>query len=160
MSADKNGNPYIATYWRETSTGIPQYYIVYTQNGQWKSESLNTRKTDFTLSGMGTKLIPIGRPQILLGNGRSFPGIAIIFRDKERGNKISVAIKKKRNARWQVYDLSTYSTGSWEPTYDPQLWRQRHLAHLFVQQVDQVDNEGLSNAPPQMIRVLEWKPGF
>jgi hypothetical protein len=85
--------------------------------------------------------------------------VAIIFRDAERGNKVSVAVNNnvKKNL-WQVRDLSQTSTGSWEPTYDTELWKQRGIISLFVQNVEQADAEGKANMPPQMIQVLEWKP--
>ena len=59
---------------------------------------------------------------------------------------------------WNVIDLSSTSVGLWEPTYDTELWKEKHLLHLFLQNVEQLDAEGKANMPPQMVRVLEWDP--
>ena len=47
--------------------------------------------------------------------------------------------------------------GSWEPSFDEYLWKQKKELHLFVQKTDQTDAEGISRMEPQMISVLEWK---
>ncbi len=65
MFADAQGNPYIATYWRDSGSAIPQYHIVYKTNDIWQTSNLSFRKTAFSLSGAGTKAIPIARPQIV-----------------------------------------------------------------------------------------------
>jgi hypothetical protein len=84
---------------------------------------------------------------------------ALIFRDAERGDKVSVAITRDLNSnKWQVNDLSAASVGAWEPTYDTGLWGDKKVLDLFVQKVVQVDGEGQANIPPQPIQVLEWKP--
>ncbi|WP_431242714.1 BNR repeat-containing protein [Flavobacterium sp. P21] len=53
MTTDKNGNPYIANYWSENN--IPQFQIVYLENGIWKKSNTAFRKTSFYLGGGGTK---------------------------------------------------------------------------------------------------------
>ena len=60
--------------------------------------------------------------------------------------------------KWTIIDLSSKSVGSWEPTYDTELWKEKRLLHLFSQNVEQADAEGQSKFPPQMIQVLEWNP--
>ena len=155
MSTDENGNPYIATYWRDAKDSVPQYHIIYKKNGVWKVNNLNFRKTIFSLSGMGTKRIPVSRPQVIVWQNK----IALIFRDEERGNKVSIAIKENpENLKWKLQDIFNDSLGSWEPTYDTQLWKEKRILNLFVQKVEQADSEGVTNAPSQMIKVLEWKP--
>ena len=54
-------------------------------------------------------------------------------------------------------DLTSKSVGSWEPTFDTELWTSRKILNLFVQHVEQVDAEGKATLPPQMIEVLECK---
>lgn len=66
MTTDAAGNPYIATYWRDSGTIVPQYHIVYKNGDSWKTSNLVFRKTAFNLSGGGTKSIPVSRPQILV----------------------------------------------------------------------------------------------
>jgi hypothetical protein len=155
MCADENGNPYIATYWRNKKDSVPQYHIIYKKNGEWEMNNLSFRKTVFSLSGGGTKRIPISRPQIIPLKNK----IALIFRDEERGNKVSIAIKgNPKKLQWKIKDILSDNLGSWEPTYDTQLWKEKTILNLFVQKVEQAGGEGLTNAPPQMIKVLEWKP--
>ncbi|MBD0288522.1 MAG: neuraminidase, partial [Flavisolibacter sp.] len=55
-------------------------------------------------------------------------------------------------------DLTPTTVGSWEPTYDTELWKEKGMLHLFVQNVEQVDAEGKADIPPQMVEVLEWAP--
>ncbi len=158
MYADKDGHPYIATYWREKDNDVPQYHLVYNNNGQWQTQNLNFRHTAFSLSGAGTKKIPISRPQVIAWNKAGIFGAAVIFRDAERGDKVSVAINKDLNSKdWKIGDLTNSSVGNWEPTYDTELWKNKNILHLFVEKVEQVDGEGTANLPPQPIQVLEFK---
>ncbi len=70
-----------------------------------------------------------------------------------------VVTKDISKNQWKVLDLSTNSVGSWEPSYDTELWKQKQIINLFVQNVQQIDGEGRANIPAQMVQVLEWKPG-
>ena len=159
MFADVDGHPYIATYWREENSTIPQYHLVYKTYNGWQKQILDFRKTAFSLSGAGTKRIPISRPQIIAWKNGNNLAAALIFRDEERGNKVSVAVNQNiEKQKWTIIDLSSKSVGSWEPTYDTDLWKEKRLLHLFLQNVEQVDGEGQSKLPPQMIEVLEWNP--
>lgn len=159
MFADANGNPYIATYWRPANSTIPQYQVVFKKDNNWQVQNLGFRSTAFSLSGTGTKRIPVSRPQIVAWQRGNTLSAALIFRDNERNNKVSVAVANditKNN--WKITDLHNGNVGSWEPTYDTELWKQKGLLHLFVQNVDQADAEGKTNLPPQMVEVLEWSP--
>jgi hypothetical protein len=159
MFADGDGHSYIATYWREEGSSIPQYHLVYKTNDGWKKEVIDFRKTPFSLSGTGTKRIPISRPQIVAWKTKNNFSAALIFRDEERGSKVSAAINKNLGKdKWNVVDLTQTSVGSWEPTYDTELWKTKNILHLFVQNVEQADAEGQSKLPPQMVEVLEWNP--
>lgn len=161
MGADANGNPFIGTYWREVDTKVPQYHIVYHTGSKWQTVALNFRKTPFSLSGMGSKRIPISRPQVLVKGKGKKAAVLLVFRDEERANKVSVAtIAGINKGKWRVKDLTQTSVGSWEPTFDSELWRQKKVLNLFLQNVEQVDAEGTANIPPQMVQVLEWKPVF
>lgn len=159
MFADDKGNPFIATYWRDSSTTIPQYHIVFKTGDQWHSADLGLRKTAFSLGGTGTKRIPISRPQIIAWNRGGKQSAAIIFRDTERGDKVSVAVNNDlQSANWKVNDLNTTSVGEWEPTYDTELWKAKKVLSLFVQKVTQVDGEGRASIQPTNVQVVEWKP--
>jgi hypothetical protein len=161
MVADAGGNPVIATYWRSKGDSIPQYRIVYKAHGEWKNGELGFRKTPFSLSGQGTKRIPISRPQIITWTNGNKQNAMLLFRDAERGERVSAAITTDITTnKWQLTDLLTTGVGSWEPSYDTELWKRKKILNLFVQKVEQADAEGMVNVPPTMINVLEWKPGF
>lgn len=159
MFADAQGHPFIATYWREQGQTIPQYHIVYKAGTNWQVNNLSFRKSAFSLSGGGTKQIPISRPQIIAWPVKDKMAAALIFRDADLGDKVSIATTGDiRQNKWQVSNLSTASVGSWEPTYDTELWKQSRVLNLFVQNNVQVDSEGRANILPQPVQVIEWKP--
>jgi hypothetical protein len=154
MAADGEGHPYIAGYWRDAGSPVPQYRVVFNTGQRWQTRTLPLHKTAFSLSGGGTKRIPMARPQLLLADG----GGLLVFRDEERGSKVSVAvIKDFQSFQWSVHDLSDTSVGAWEPTFDSELWRARGILSLLVQNVAQVDGEGVADRPAEPVRVLDWE---
>lgn len=159
MHADKKGNIVIATYWRSAGDSVPQYQLVYRLKDGWKNIKLDFRKTAFSLSGMGSKKIPIARPQVLIRTVGKKTKAWMFFRDEERQNKVSVVtVSDLNNGRFTVTDLYSADTGSWEPSLDSDLWKSNGQVNLFVQRTVQADSEGLTTTPAQSIRVLEWKP--
>lgn len=158
MYADEEGHPFIATYWRELHDSVPQYHVVFKTGTDWVIQNTGFRKTAFSLSGAGTKRIPVSRPQIVSLKKGNNQTVAMIYRDEERGNKVSIAINKNiRTNNWQLKDVTQQSVGSWEPTYDTELWKHQKQLHLFVQYTDQKDGEGKANILPQAVEVLEIK---
>ncbi len=158
MFADALGHPFIASYWKEPGDSIPQYHVVYNVNGNWVTKNTGFRKTTFTLGGTGTRRIPISRPQIISFKKNNLQSIAIIFRDEERGSKVSMALCNDINKnKWQVSNLSDEYVGSWEPVYDTELWKTKQQLHLFVQHTEQADGEGKTNTAPQLVKVFEIK---
>lgn len=156
MTTDSQGRPYIASYWREPDSDIPQYHIVYNNGIEWKVLNLNFRNTSFSLKGGGTKRIPIARPQLIVDSKGKDTNLFLLFRDEERGEKVSIAVCKDINVSdWKISDLTDFSVGSWEPSFDTELWRDKGLLHIFVQKVDQVDGEGKADIEPQEVQVLE-----
>lgn len=154
MAADDRGVPYIATYWKQD--GIPQYQVVYKDRENWKRRITGFRQTPFELGGGGTKRIPLSRPQLLVTEEGGKVLLHLLFRDEERENKVSLASTGvKDSTEWQVYDLTSSSVGQWEPLYDTVLWKQAKKLHLFVQEVEQADGEGLTERPGTPVRVLE-----
>ncbi|SFV00350.1 BNR repeat-containing protein [Pseudoduganella namucuonensis] len=159
MSADREGNPYIASYWREAGSTVPQYHVVYRDGAEWSQLNLDFRTAPFSLSGQGTKAIPISRPQIMVDIQGEKPSALLIFRDQERGSRVSVAsIENFKAKRWTVRDLTEDSAGAWEPSFDTELWKRRGELNLFLQNVQQVDGEGTADAQPSKVRVLQWTP--
>jgi hypothetical protein len=53
-------------------------------------------------------------------------------------------------------DLTNEKLGNWEPSYDTELWKEKEICNLFVENVVQADAEGNSGTPPQLVEVLEW----
>ena len=159
MFADDNGHPYIATYWQNAGNAVAQYHIVYNNKGKWHTVDLGFRKTPFSLGGTGTKSIPISRPQIVAWEEKGALASALIFRDTERGGKVSIAVNRNlEKSNWLLSDLTAASVGSWEPAYDTELWKNKKILDLFVQKTVQADGEGQSDTAPQPVQVIEWKP--
>lgn len=156
ITTDSKGNPYITTYWREKNSDIPQYHIVYNKHNEWKVMNLNFRNTPFSLKGGGTKRIPISRPQLIVDTKGKNTNLFLLFRDEERGGKVSMAVCKDIDGKkWAIRDLTDFSVGSWEPSFDTELWRNKKQLHIFVQKADQVDGEGKADIAPQKVYILE-----
>lgn len=156
MTTDSNGQPVIASYWCEKDSDIPQYHVISLRNSHWITSNLNFRTTPFSLIGAGTKCIPISRPQIVAKTVGKKTIFYLIFRDEERGANVSVAkAKSSKMGKWKITDLTNFSVGSWEPSFDTELWKEKGKLHLFMQRVEQVDAEGRASVEPQMIYVLE-----
>lgn len=157
MATDTKGNPYIAIYWRTQDSEIPQYHVVYNDGIQWHDLNTNFRKTSFSLKGGGTKRIPISRPQLIVRGKGKKTKVAVLFRDEERGSKISMATCENiKNNKWKISDLTDFSVGSWEPTYDTELWKSDEKLNLFTQKTEQIDGEGKADVEPHTIYVLEY----
>src|SRR5688572_9326436 len=155
MSADHSGEPIIATYWKEKTDSVPQYRIIYRQDNRWHTSVISYRTENFSLSGSGTKRIPISRPQVVRWKQRGKDCIAVIFRDEERSNRISLVMNVNGQMnKWDIVDLSDAAMGSWEPSYDTEVWKKKEQLHLFVQYTEQLDAEGKSGIPPQPVKVL------
>ena len=141
MTADSNGHPYIATYWRDPASDVPQYRLVWHDGEKWNMNRVGDRVTPFSLAGGGTKMIPISRPRIASDGKEAF----YIFRDQERGSKVSVAYTPKLGeVEWSVSDLTDFSVDAWEPTYDTNLWNNERRLHIFVQTAHQGDGEKIA----------------
>jgi hypothetical protein len=156
MVIDKKGVPFIATYWRDENEMVPQYRLIYKNEKAWITQNLSFRTVPFSLNGGGTKKIPISRPQVVVWNRRFKTKAAILFRDEERGSKLSIAVNKNiKKSKWQVKDIYIEDIGSWEPSYDIELWQKEKMLSIFVQKTKQEDAEGKSDLKPQMVSVVE-----
>ncbi len=152
MSADAEGRPYIATYWRSADSRVPQYRLVWFDGTRWNQRQVSHRTTPFSLSGTGTKMIPVARPRIVVDGKRAY----YVFRDEERGSKVSIAYTRDVDkGQWEVTDLTDFTVDAWEPSHDTELWKQRRRLHLFVQHTKQGDGERTVAFDPQPVYVLE-----
>ena len=155
-AVDGSGHPFIATYWRDATSDVPQLRLVWHDGSRWRSSRVGERTLPFRLSGGGTKRIPLSRPQVLVGRRGD---VMVVYRDQERGGGITVARSSDRDhSRWTVRELWPTSVGQWEPTYDIDRWRLDRRLSLFVQRVGQGDGESLEHVPAQPVSVLDWTP--
>ena len=156
MSTDEHGNPYIATYWRDQNSMVPQYRLVYHDGSTWHSQQVSERTTPFSLSGGGTKMIPIARPRLVIDTQKENIKAWYIYRDIERGSKLSIAYSGNiKDGKWKTIDYTDFSLDAWEPTYDTELWRAEKKLHLYVQNSQQGDGEKSIEIDSQPIYVLE-----
>ena len=153
MTADPQGHPCIATYWRAQGDSIPQYRLVRHDGRAWSAAQVGARRMPFSLSGGGTKSIPISRPQIVTDGKRTM----LIYRDEERGSRVSFA-QSRGLRRWRVRDLTQDPVDAWEPSLDYERWKHEGVLDLFVQRVGQGDGEKTVDLPPQTVRILEITP--
>lgn len=153
MTTNAKNEPFIASYWRTLDSRIPQFQLIYFKSGKWELENLGFRSEAFSLSGMGTKQIPISRPQILVSKeGKAY----VIFRDRERGSKVSIAENTPPfTDGWLIRNYTSEGYDAWEPTLDPWLWKTDQTLSLFLQKSTQVDGEGLSDKNVAKVEVLD-----
>jgi beta-glucanase (GH16 family) len=160
ITADAAGTPYIASYWRPAGTQVPQYQLIYLAGHAWKTAQVSQRTTPFSLSGVGTKKIPISRPQLLVASHKGRTAAYLLFRDAERQDRASVLqTSDLTRGQWTAADLTAGSVGNWEPSYDTERWQKEQVLSLFVQRTGQGDGETLENLPAQPVYVLDWTPG-
>lgn len=153
MSADADSRPYIATYWRDSISSVPQYRLVWHDGECWNMSQIGQRTTPFSLSGGGTKMIPISRPRLVTRDNEVY----YIFRDEERGSRVSVAHRSNPASQWEITDMTDFSVGAWEPSIDSDRWKDRSQLHIYVQTSAQGDGERTTSLPPQPIYILEVK---
>lgn len=150
MTANTAERPMIATYWREQGDSIPCYRLVEHDGTGWRMSVVNRRSTPFSLSGGGTKMIPISRPRLVANGDEVF----YIFRDAERGSRVSMAYRADADSPWEVTDLTDFGVDAWEPSLDYGLWRAARQLDIYVQRTSQGDGERTTDTPPQPVYIL------
>jgi len=155
MTTDASGNPYIANYWKGAD-GV-QYRVVYHNGNGWNKRDLYLRKGTFDLSGGGTKKSPISRPSVLINDNK----LLLLYRDEETGSRVFLAVANlENNAPPQTFALTEETVNDWEPNYDIALWQKTKKIHIYTQQVQQVDLEGIAPTEESMVRVVTLEGGF
>lgn len=138
MSTDEKGRPYIATYWHDKGSDVPQYRMVWNDGEKWNMKIAGKRIMPFSLRGKGTKMIPMSRPLVLNQSGK----ILLIFRDKEYKGTVTMAISKDlEENNWELVKLTDFDVDAWEPTFDENLWKKNGRLNLFLQATHQGDGE-------------------
>lgn len=167
IAADAQGRPYIATYFTPEGQSVPQVMVVYHDGNSWKKSQVGTRTGDFTLAGGGTRRIPLSRPLILTDTPAAGGGgeggkarVMVIFRDADRGDRVSLAMTADIAAdTWTFRDLTTEAYGYWEPSVDMSRWQRDHVINLFLQKTDQPAGDNVTmQIPPTPVSILEFKP--
>jgi hypothetical protein len=159
MCTDTDGHPVIATYLKPDGAKTVQYFIIRFDGTKWQTMQVSDRKTDFSLSGAGSKQIPFSRPQVISRSAGGKTSVWVIFRDAERGSKVSMAgCDDLSNPKWTTRDLTDFSVRYWEPSYDHIRWQRDGVLDLYVQMAGQGDGETLENILPQTAHVLEFTP--
>ena len=156
MTADSEGHPYIATYWRDNGSEVPQYRLVWNDGKEWQMSQVGNRSMPFSLSGGGTKMIPISRPRVVSDGKMAY----YIFRDEEKGSKVSIASTRDlKSGEWTVSDYTDFPVDAWEPSHDSDLWNNKKILNVFVQRSHQGDGEKISDTMEKQtpIFVLEIK---
>lgn len=153
MTADGESNPYIVTYWRSEDSDVPQFRIIWHDGKEWRQREISRMETPFSLSGGGTKMIPVSRPRVVADGDF----IGVLLRDRERGGKVSMlSTLNGAGGNWTIEDLTDFDVNAWEPSIDTQLWRSDKKLHIFVQNVSQGDGEQALEAEPTPVYVLEY----
>ncbi len=153
MSTDNDGNPYIATYWRSQDDSIPQYRLVWNDGDKWNNRIVSDRRTPFTLSGGGTKMIPISRPRVVIDSDT----IYYITRDAERDSRVTIYTGNVSSSKFIPVDVTDFSVDAWEPSIDSELWNRDRKLHIYVQNASQGDGEKVTQKEPQPVYILEVK---
>jgi predicted lipoprotein with Yx(FWY)xxD motif len=159
MCTDSDGHPIIATYFRPEGTTVPQFFVIAHDGKTWRTIQVSNRTTPFSLSGGGSKAIPISRPQVLAKSADGKTSVSVIYRDLERGSKVSASHSADLSSgEWTTRDLTDFGVRFWEPSYDHIRWERDGILNLFVQSTGQGDGEQLEAIEPQPVFVLEWMP--
>lgn len=156
MTVDKAGNPYIATYFKKDQDTCTQFYVVYRQQDHWTASAATSRTLDFSLGGVGSRSIPISRPQLVVKEDKAGKELIMIYRDEEEHNQICLAIAPLNdNLKWNHFVIPDWIVERWEPSFDTELWRTSQLLHLYMQRVQQGQAETSVDLPAQNVNILE-----
>mgnify|MGYP000621136408 CR=1 FL=1 len=150
MSTDAGGHPYIATYWRNPDSDVPQYRIVWHDGVNWHNRQVPNARPFLAQRGEpDDSHVP---SRMVVDNGEVY----YLFRDQERGSKVSIYYTKDvQFGEWRVKDLTDFAVNAWEPSHDTELWKMKKQLHIYVQDTRQGDGEKQVETEPQMVYVLE-----
>jgi len=158
MTTDADGNPFIATYYKEAGDSCTQFHVIYRQDGEWKASVATQRTLDFELGGVGSRSIPISRPQLVIIKAGESQQLVLVYRDEEVENNVVLATSSLAGElKWTSQIISPYPVDRWEPSYDTELLKDKNKLHLYFQKVAQGQAETTIALSPQQVGVLELK---
>ncbi|RKD90677.1 BNR repeat-containing protein [Mangrovibacterium diazotrophicum] len=156
MTTDADGNPFIATYFKQVGDSCTQFYIIYRQKGEWKASAATKRTLDFELGGVGSRSIPISRPQLMILKSGEAQQLVLIYRDEEVDNNVVLSTSELADQlEWSTQIVSPYPVDRWEPSYDTELLKDQNKLQLYFQRVAQGQAETTVPLPPQPVGILE-----
>jgi BNR repeat-containing family member len=157
MCTDGEGRPIIATYFRPEGSTVPQYFIVRHDGAAWTTTQASQRTVPFSLSGGGSKQIPISRPQVLALTKNGKTAIDLIYRDitQYEGKVLRSHCPDIASPVWMTEPLTDFGVGYWEPSLDRVRWARDGVLSLYVQHVGQGDGETLQAVAPTRVFVLD-----
>ena len=157
MAVDNRGDIYIATYWKAKNTTVPQYRLIWHSAKGWNAMQVSHRTSPFSLAGPGTKKIPISRPKVAAKVKNNKVMVYYLYRDVEETNKVSVFYNDDfgKKGIWKQQNLTDFTVGEWEPSYDYELWKSEGKLNVFVQHSAQGDRETVSLLEPQNVYLMD-----
>lgn len=157
ITTDSRGFPAVASYWTEPGDSLTQFYVVWYSGKEWKVSQASRRAKPFSLSGGGTRRIPVSRPQLLSTFKNGQTRFFLIYRDEDAGNRIVISTAvASENMVWRDKIIEELYVGQWEPSFDTELWRKKDVLALYVQDVAQgAGGERSVETSPKMVRVLQ-----
>jgi hypothetical protein len=146
MNIDRDDYPVVASWWApgaQQGDHTRQYMLAYYDGAIWRTSQITNRapepkQTDATVRDLA-------RPLVMVDDDNR---VIVVMRYDERDDVVTVGYSENRQ-NWQLVDLTTEALGSWEPSYDAELWKRENKLHLLVQAV------GLGSIS-SAISVLEW----
>jgi hypothetical protein len=146
MNIDRDDYPVVASWWApgaQQGDHTRQYMLAYYDGAIWRTSQITNRapepkQTDATVRDLA-------RPLVMVDDDNR---VIVVMRYDERDDVVTVGYSEDRQ-NWQLVDLTTEALGSWEPSYDAELWKRENKLHLLVQAV------GLGSTS-SAISVLEW----
>jgi hypothetical protein len=155
MTADQNGNPYIATYFQSRSEKETQFKVIHKSSGKWEATTISNRKTPIILGGTGTRSIPVSRPQIIHNPEEN--RLHVAYRDEEYGNRMRLASAEIKDiGNWKTTTITDQDLNRWEPSFDTELWRNKQQLHLYLQAVRQGQGDKTTDGPiKSKVHILE-----
>lgn len=123
-----DGRVYI-TYYARDEAGVHQVFLARSPAGAdtVATEVVSANETAFDLSGRGTLVLPLSRPQIVV----STRGVHVLYRHHESFVVASRPIDSP--GEWQRQLVAAEPLGAWEPTIDAGAWESDGLIRVFVQ---------------------------
>ena len=162
MCTDGKGRPVIATYFRPEGTEVVQYFVIRHDGKAWQTSQVSNRTGKFSLSGGGSKQIPIARPQVVARTAADgTTAVHVIYRDvgANSGRAVVTSCVSIEHPTWTTRELTDFDVKYWEPRLDRVRWARDGVLNLYVQAAGQGDGETLQDVKPQTAYVLEWRLG-